>query len=153
MSLVPNQKNNKGGVKTDEGKNISKYNAQKHAILSDLTTEYESIEMADLYNELTLDLKSKGKMQELLVEIIVANTIKLGRVVKSESEYIKTLLSPIIRGEMDIELFKPTRYEYQSKLDCTQKNFQLFSRYQTAMENRIYKALSALKILQQNEQG
>jgi hypothetical protein len=91
------------------------------------------------------DLKPKGRMQELLVEVIVLNTIKLSRVVKSESEYIKSILSPIIRGELDVVNFKPTQHEYQMRADFTDKKFQIFARYQTAMENRIYKALSALK--------
>ena len=153
MSQVPNQMNNKGGVKTDEGKNISKYNAQKHAILRDLPTEYESIEIDTLYQELVLDLKPKGKMQELMIEVIAMNTIKLCRVVKSESEHIKASLSPIIPADFEIQVFKPAHHEYQIKLDLTEKRFQYFSRYQTAMENRIYKALSALKLLQQNEQS
>jgi hypothetical protein len=39
---------NKGGVKTDEGKAVSKYNAQKHSILRDLPTEYETVEIEQL---------------------------------------------------------------------------------------------------------
>lgn len=144
--------NNRGGVKTEEGKSVSKYNAQKHSILRDLPTEYESIEVDALFEELALDLKPKGKMQELLVEAIALSTIKLCRVVKSESEHIKMSLSPMIPAEFEVTMFKPAHREYGIKIDMTDKRFQIFSRYQTAMENRIYKALSALKILQ-NEQS
>lgn len=150
--LMPQVAKTKRGVKTDAGKEISKYNAQKHSILRDAPTKYEAMDISALRDDLIEDLKPVGRMQEILVDIVALNTVKLARVVKSESEYVKQILSPVIRGELDVVVFRPTQHEYQMEADFTDKKFQIFSRYQTAMENRIYKALSALKILQ-NEQG
>lgn len=152
LMLMQEKNNKKRGVKTDAGKEVSKYNAQKHSILRDSPTEYEGVDVSVLREELFSDLEPKGRMQEVLIDVIVINTMKLARVVKSESEYVKQVLSPIIRGELDVVNFRPTQHEYQMQVDFTDKKFLIFSRYQTAMENRIYKALFALKNLQ-NEQG
>ena len=141
-------KNNKGGVKTDKGKEISKYNAQKHTILRESITKYENVDYQIIYEDLVEDLKPKGKTQEMIVEIIALNTIKLVRIAKSEAERIKQMLSNYVKGEMEFDVVKPGYFEYNPELDFTSKYFKLFARYQTATENRIYKAITMLKMLQ-----
>jgi len=147
MSKKITQKN-KGGVKTESGKEISKYNAQKHSILRESATEYEKVDYEELRQELSSDLKSNGRTQEMLVEIIALNMIKLVRIAKSEAEKIKQLTSKYTKAETDLEIFKPAHYEYNPDLDYTVEHFDLFARYQTATENRIYRAIIALKQLQ-----
>src|ERR1700745_4195870 len=93
--LSANQNNAKlGGVKTEPGKAISKYNAQKHAILRQTITEYEG----DFYRDLIADLedtyKPVGRMELMLVERIALHYIKLHRVQKAETEFIKSVLDP-----------------------------------------------------------
>lgn len=143
---------NKGGVRTESGKQISKYNAQKHSILRESATDYEKVDYQELLQEVSDDLKPIGRTQEMLVEIIVLNMIKLVRIAKSEAEKIKQLTSKYTRAEGDLEVFKPAHYEYNPSLDYTVEHFDLFARYQTATENRIYRAIVALKQLQ-NEQS
>ncbi|MDQ3098304.1 MAG: hypothetical protein M3Q44_01000 [bacterium] len=60
-----NEENAKlGGVATDEGKERSKYNAQKHAILRESITEYEQ-EMQDyIFDQLVTELNPQGAIEE-----------------------------------------------------------------------------------------
>jgi hypothetical protein len=139
---------NKGGVKTDAGKAISRYNAQKHSILRETATEYEQVDLECIYNDLADDLKPVGRSQELLVEMIAIDMIRLTRLAKSESEVIKQDLSPYHNAEHYVEIFKPAHYEYNPRLWYSERKFGLFSRYQTATQNRIFRCLSALKQLQ-----
>ena len=148
MSKSNQLQKNKGGVKTSEGKEISKYNAQKHMILRESATEYEQVDYEKLFQELCDDLKPVGRTQEMLVEVIALNMIKLVRIAKSEAEKVKQLMSKFTRAEGDLEVFKPAHYEYNPDLDYTLEHFDLFARYQTATENRIYRAIIALKQLQ-----
>ncbi len=137
--------NNKGGVKTDEGKEISKYNAQKHMILRESNTSYEQADVDLIYNELAKDLRPVGRVQEVLVEIIANNVIKMTRICKAESEMIKEAMSPSVGFGIDFEI---DGKEYKPKVNSwVVDKLNLYSRYQTATENRMYKALAVLKQL------
>lgn len=140
---------NKSGVKTEEGKAISRYNAEKHLILRETPTEYEQSDVAVIFDEFCRDLQPLGRTQELLVEIIANNTIKLARIGKAEGEVIKEALSP--SSEVD---FGFGRKKYIADIDMQAlEKFCLCSRYQTATENRIYRALAFLKQLKTYEQS
>src|SRR5262249_20064080 len=122
------------------GKAVSRYNAQKHAILRETVTPYEKADAAAIFNDLVDDLKPVGRFQELLVEMIAANVVRLQRIAKTENDLIQSATD---RG---ITL-KPRAYEAQIDHTAGEKSL-LYSRYQTASENRIYRALAVLKQLQ-----
>ena len=143
-----NSRKGVGGVKTPEGKAVSRYNAQKHMVLRETATKYEEVDLEEIYNDLARDLNPKGRAQETLIEIIAINMIKLTRLVKSEAEVIKQRLSPYTPPETNIEIYKPGGYAYKPKLLYTEEPYGLFARYQTATENRIYRALTILRKLQ-----
>lgn len=137
---------NKGGVKTDEGKAISRYNAQKHAILRETITDYEKADAEELYNELAVALNPSGRFQELLVENLAANAIRLLRIAKAEAEFFKETLNP------DLRPLALGGYNPQVNSGSVEK-LELYSRYQTATENRMYRALGMLKHLKTYEQS
>jgi len=140
----------KGGVKTEEGKAISRYNAQRHSILRDALTDYERIDAGKIYDELVDDIKPAGRTQELLLEVLVSNVIRLQRITRAESETVLEVLSePTSLG------FRGLRSrEYDPTISfSTAEKLSLYSRYQTATENRIYRALGMLKHLKTNEQS
>jgi hypothetical protein len=74
------------GVKTEEGKAISKWNALKHGILRESISEYEKLDYETLYNTLTEELEPKSMLESLCIEMIVNNYIKLFRINKGEKE-------------------------------------------------------------------
>jgi len=137
----------KGGVKTPEGKAISRYNAQRHSILRETISEYENVDAESIYNDLAEDIRPEGRMQEIMMEVITTNTIRLQRIAKAEGEILKWSISggDHLMYSADSRTYYPNLpYETVEKLD-------LYSRYQTATENRIYRALLMLKQLKTYE--
>jgi len=57
-----------GGVKTPEGKTISKMNAQKHGVLSKLLTDEEAQEANSIHRSLIKQFKPQGMIEQILVE-------------------------------------------------------------------------------------
>lgn len=140
------EQNHQGGVKTPEGKAISRYNAQKHTILRNTLTEYEEADAAEIYNDLVDDLKPNGKLQEIIIEAIASNVIRLQRIAKAETELIKETLAPSYANEI---YFK----EYTARVPVSvAEKLLLYSRYQTSTENRIFRALGVLKQFNLHEQ-
>jgi hypothetical protein len=152
-----NEQNAKlGGVKTPEGKEISKYNAQKHAILRQTITEYEK-EISDfIFNQLVKELNPEGVIEEILAERIAVYYVKLFRVGKAEKEYLKTLLFP-----SKTEYPEGNKYEllplqeakviqsFQSKVspEDFEQIINIYSRYEITIENRLYRVLYELERL------
>src|SRR3990167_9342370 len=91
---VEGNKKRGGGPKTPEGKATSRYNAQKHAILRETITKYEDVEAGQIYDELAEAIKPKGRVQELLVENIASNAIRLLRIARAEAEAVKGAMNP-----------------------------------------------------------
>lgn len=141
---------NKCGVKTPEGKAITRYNAQKHGILRETLTEYEKVDAEMLFNELSDDLQPEGRMQEILVEGIVSNVVRLERLTKAEGEHIKFALTPT--NSFFVNPMKSKDYEPLLPIGSVE-NLMLFSRYQTAIESKIYRALNVLRDLKVYEQS
>ena len=139
-----------GGVKTPEGKAVSRYNAQKHSILRTTVSDYEQVDHEDIYNNLAEDLRPVGYLQESMIQVIASNLIRLQRIAKAESEVLEEALAPMIQTEASVynsvigEAFKaytsPVTTELADRLI-------LFSRYQTATENRLYRAMVMYKQL------
>lgn len=136
-------------LQKNSGKEVSKYNAQQHMILRETPTEYEQADVTRIFDELSEDLQPNGRMQEVMVEIIANNIIKLARIGKAEGEVIKEAMSAdmgLILGYLEKEKeYKPS-IDYQAI-----EKLNLCSRYQTATENRIYRALGVLKQLKAYE--
>ncbi|MFC1765591.1 hypothetical protein ACFL6U_26395 [Planctomycetota bacterium] len=94
--LNANQKNaKKGGVKTDEGKAISKFNALKHGLLSReiVITAGDGAENPEEFEALSKgmhdQLKPLGTMEEMLVEKIVAAYWRLRRACRYEAGIVQ----------------------------------------------------------------
>lgn len=137
-------------ARAPEGRFVSRYNAQKHAILRETLTEYEIVDAEELYNDLSEDLKPLGRVQELLVEMIASNGIRLCRIAKAEAEQMKEALHP----NFDLVRLKLEESAYFATIPSSKaEQLLLYSRYQTASENRIYRALVAIRQLKLYEQG
>jgi hypothetical protein len=122
----------KGGVKTPEGKAITRYNALKHGFLSDkiLMKGEKRAELEAMLQRLKSDLKPQSEVELLLVDRIVSNVWRLRRLLALEE--------------------KETRNTYNGGLD---RDADLFFRYETMLERGIYKALHELQRLQAARKG
>ena len=136
--LEANRKNAKlGGVKTEEGKAVSKYNALKHGLLSRevlLDGEEEKI-LIEFGKKLRTELKPETELELLLVDRITANTWRLRRAMSIEKEEVLYI---------DDESQAPTGLR---------RDADIFFRYETMLERGIYKALHELQRLQAARAG
>jgi len=97
--LEANRENSlKGGVKTEEGKAIVKYNALKHGLLSKeiIITAGEGAENPEEFNALTEDLMTQfapvGAIEKMLVEKITVSYWRLRRACRYEVGLIRNEL-------------------------------------------------------------
>jgi hypothetical protein len=145
--LLANQSNAQlGGVKTDEGKQKIRFNALKHGIWGKLISEYESDIYQDLLADLIDELQPKGIIQNMMVERIAVAYLRLYRLAKAEKEYIVETLHP---SEVKIYLDWDTKDGYSSLVghEVVEIMFSTFSRYETSIENRFYRAIKELRDL------
>lgn len=164
--LKANQENSKlGGVKTPEGKAVSKYNAQKHGILRSSITDYEQDFYPSILEELEADYQPQGVIEQILLERIAINYLKLFRVQKAETEFMKSKLHPRrTRTEGGITLPKyedlvgktiviDEGYFPVVSNDSIQVIMDTYGRYETTIENRFYRSIHELVNIQKERKG
>ena len=146
--LEANRRNAKlGGVKTEEGKAISKFNALKHGLLSKevLLKDENEKTLIELGKRLRIELKPETEIERILVDRVIANTWRLKRTMRIEREMI------------DDDRFT-TDYLGESKektlgqafsIDFTNSDtYGKFIRYETSIERGLYRALHELQRIQ-----
>lgn len=165
--LIANKANSRlGGVKTPEGKEVSKYNAQKHGILCQTFTEYEEELYGGIVGEIRNYFCPKNVMEDILVDRIIVCYVKLWRTQKAEAEFIESRLHPrvvrdddtfsaIMSGEFG-QIVESEGYIPKLSCDTVVTLADTYSRYETSIENRLYRALhemERLRTMNKNEQS
>ncbi|HAT1773592.1 TPA: hypothetical protein I8034_002969 [Legionella pneumophila] len=141
-----NMKNTlKGGVKTPEGKSVVRFNARKHGILSSLVAEYEDDFFKMYLDELFNEFQPNTFIEQILVERIALHYLKLYRVTKAESEFIKSSLSTT-RDFNDFDILFHGKEFLPSISHIDIENLAgIYGRYETSIENKLYRAIRELK--------
>lgn len=145
----------KGGVKTPEGKAISRLNAMKHGILSkEVLLEGENEQgLIELGKRIRNDLKPQGEIEVLLVERIISNYWRLRRSLSVE----KALMEWEQNFELESVHFYTSKEEQVErkaiKKMIANEDIARVSRYETMLERSIYKALHELQRLQAAKLG
>ena len=86
--VLANRENGlKGGVKTEEGKAISRLNARKHSIFVTALTSEDSEEVQAMKIELIASLRPAGRVEEMLVEKLALTWLRMQRCARAEAEY------------------------------------------------------------------
>lgn len=142
----------------------TRYNAVKHGLLSQGLTELDELDYHSLLSSVNESLKPIGPIETALSEHICLCLVRLKRAHGLEARFITGELNPPISrkvGGLDINLeefagktvvidpgipapLKPT------VLDSLTGKFQ---RYETAIENKLYRALHELERLQRGRKG
>lgn len=166
--LKANQQNAKlGGIKTPEGKAVSKFNAVTHGILRNSVTDYESEFYSNILEVLSDDYQPVGAIEEILLERIAICYLKLFRIQKAETEYIKAQLNPtevkneggsLQTDELRDQLFGKSvvvneGYIPQLSSDNMQRLSEVYSRYEGTIENRLFRSLHELERAQRSRKG
>ena len=126
-----------GGVKTEEGKTISKFNAIKHGILRNSITDYEQDFYSNILEDLQSEFKPKGILEHILIERIALCYLKLFRVQKAETEYMKSTLKPAFT-ETELPAWGTVNadgYTPEIRPENIEKIYTTYSRYETTTEN------------------
>lgn len=144
-----------GGVKTEEGKAISKLNALKHGLLSkDVLLEGEDEDsLIALSINMRSELKPSGEVESLLTDRIITNTWRLKRLLKVESSNME--------WHRDYELYEALHFGTSEKQTERKAVMEMIAnedtekllRYEAAIERSIYKALHELLRLQSTRNG
>lgn len=152
--LEANQQNSKlGGVKTQEGKDTVRFNARKHGILSNLISDYEESIYKHYLDQLFDELQPATSLEEILVERIAIYYLRLFRVGKAEKEYILTRLNPTFEEKICDLSAGDEGYKPVLKHENIERLFAIYFRYETGIENRLYKTMHELERLQRMRRG
>jgi len=134
----------KGGVKTDEGKLVSRYNALKHGLLSQevLLNNENAMELETLGKQLRAELAPASILEVVLVDRITANTWRLRRVMQIERE----MMEDDKDNEKTLGRAMSSDFSYKD-------TYGKLIRYEASIERGIYKALHELQRLQAARNG
>ena len=132
-------------MKTPEGKQKVRFNARKHGILANILTNYESGFHQSYVDQLFDEFRPQNALEELLVERIAIHYLKLFRLMKAEKEHIRFSLQ-----EKTLD-FSDSMFKDEDRMSLSIDHFEtllnLYQRYETTTENRLYRALKELKEL------
>lgn len=138
-----------GGVKTDAGKQISRFNALQHGILRASISNYEKLDFETLFTSLKQDFAPRNTLEEIVIERITISYIKLLRVSKAEVEFIRESISPLDFPNT----FGGHKYQAEFSAEGFEKLATVYSRYESSTENRLYKAINKLIELKRFQSG
>ncbi len=152
--IVANKRNAKlGGVKTQKGKAVVRHNARQHGILAELKTKYEGNAYDGYLRRLHDEYDPQGFMECVLVERIAVCCLMLYRATKAEREFMLTRLKPPIYGRLSFIDYDEESYKPVMQHEDVERLASVYLRYQTTIENRLYKAMHELERLQRMRKG
>jgi len=144
----------------------SRFNAAKHGLLAEGITELDNPEMfATFCAKLAAELKPVGEIETFMVRQIVLGMVRLRRVAWLEAEYTTAQLNPPITEKrlnaVDRELAKmeSSNIKFDPGLparlsaDAVDALVTKFGRYETQIENRLFRHLHELERLQRLRSG
>jgi len=150
--LEANRQNAKlGGVKTEEGKAVSRFNALKHGLLSSevLMEGEEQNDLEELSKSIRKELKPASQLEHVLVDRIIANTWRLKRAMKIEREMMYCDMEDLFFDEGKKHKLGRAIGKDLGNSDSYGK----FIRYEASLERGIYKALHELQRIQAGRSG
>ena len=138
-----------GGVKTEEGKRVSRLNARKHGILSSCLSPMDHRKLKPLLARFGEDLEPVGAVEEALVEKIAVTYLRMQRCAAAESAYHhatwRRRADDFPTGPLGTTSeFRPVHFEQIARL---------LSRYDTSLTNQFMKLLHELERLQRIRAG
>lgn len=146
---------NKGGVKTTEGKEATKYNALKHGILAHAVTDYDIIDLDELYQSLTQVFSDDCPYSQFLIQQLALSILRLSRCSRAETEFLLEILDPkqieVNEPFGDLNILKPTievihEGSPATVSDGAWKRFSMiYDRYEPRFFNRALKLFQALQ--------
>ena len=154
--LEANRENAKlGGVKTEEGKEISKYNALKHGILSrEVLLEGEDEgSLIELGKRIRAEIKPVGEVELVLTDRIISNIWRLRRLLEVERAVMEWKREEVIAHKYYFDKGEDHGMKQATKEMLVNEDIEKLIRYETTLERSIYKALHELQRMQATRAG
>lgn len=161
--LKANRENaKKGGVKSPEGKEISKMNAQKHSVLTKAMTKAEGALAAEVQKRLRDELQPEGFVEETLVERMSVIYVRLQRSTKAEAEQVMRIHNPRVTettGGLELETFgartEVIKEGYTPKVGAEDVELlgKTYLRYDAELERSFFRTLHELQRAQAARKG
>jgi len=149
--LLANRENaKKGGVKTERGKAISRFNAVKHGIFTNvIIADMEEGEVLDQVRAKLFDeFKPEGVLEEILVDRTVVCIWRLRRCAITD----KAITEQEYHQEMDINrqyvIPSSERTWISKRWVINHVPTELLLRYETTIERQLYRVIRELRELQ-----
>ncbi|MCD6416892.1 MAG: hypothetical protein J7M08_09395 [Planctomycetes bacterium] len=144
--LAANRQNApKGGVKTAEGKAISRCNARKHGIWASALSREDKKELAEVFPSFIDALKPEGPLEETLVEKLALTYLRLQRCARAEKEYHHATWTADVGtarhgGPLNVaSYFKPRHFR---------NIVEVIQRYDTTLTNQFLRLIHELERIQ-----
>lgn len=137
----------KAGVKTNPGKELSKYNAVRHGVLRKTLIATENDETEILKDELLTEYQPQTMTEYLLIESMILSYMRKVRAIQAEKAYLSDGLFPLVRYDQQSDEASSIDASSYSTLDSR------FMRYSTACDRQFYFALHELQRIQARRNG
>jgi hypothetical protein len=145
----------------------TRFNAVKHGLLAEGVTELDAPEsFPDFCAKLEAELKPVGEIESFLTRRIALGMVRLRRVTLLEAEFLtaqlnppvtETQLSPVNESiaEMNADQTVVLDPGIPARLSAAAADalVNTFSRYETAIENKLFRAMNQLERLQRLRHG
>lgn len=118
----------KGGVKTTQGKEISKNNSLKHGILSLGSNSEDPVSLEQIYDQFHQEFKPETPSHEVLVQQLAITVARLSRCLRYEGE--------IVKGQTIFPWEKPILLERLAMLS---------ERYESRLVSRMLRLINVLR--------
>lgn len=149
--LEANKQNaQKAGVKTDAGKDITKYNAVRHGVLQKTLIATEKDEAQTMLSLLLMEYEPHGVVEDLLLETMVLSYMRMQRAIQAEKAFLTQEFMPMIRYDSDTTDITDTIHVGNSEYAMLDKTYM---RYITACERQFYRALHEIQRVQSLRKG
>ncbi len=144
-----------GGVKTDEGKEVSKLNAIKHGVLSNaLQNGYDKANFSAIFKALGEEFNVKSIHQNLILEQLVMTYLKLARCSRIETEVMHEANNTTM--SLEEACYAPIIAE-KNKASISEKTLNrlemVLIRYEPQLVNRMLKLIDILKKYNEDNQN
>ncbi len=155
--LEANRQNAKlGGIKTEEGKAVSKYNALKHGILSKevLLEGEDEGSLVELGKRIRADIEPVGEIEMLLTDRVIGNIWRLRRFLEVEKENMNYQREKELTDSWNKSYLTDEQRKRKAIREMlVNEDTDILLRYETAIERSIFKTLHELQRIQAARMG
>jgi hypothetical protein len=143
-----------GGIKTKEGKDISRQNAIQHGILAYCATGYDLVDIKDIYSDFVDEFGARSPSRQILIQQLSLTVLRLARCARAETEILREALDPRVttmRDPLHFDVFSSETIVVAAgdpatiTSDYLERIGLIYERYEPKLFSRFLKLLVALE--------